>query len=240
MAFDRFYFWDGRAGSLEEQALEPVVNPVEMNTTWPRVLEKLNSDTTYRDQFKAAFNVDVIDSTDVAKAIAQFERTMISANSNYDKYRIGQYTMTPLEEEGWELFKSDSGGDCFHCHQVGIGTFAGFEMINNGLQDPLVDLGAGKVSGNPLDDGKFKAPTLRNIELTSPYMHDGRFKTLEEVIDFYDSGVNVNSPNVSPFMSNIHPPGGSLNLTQHEKDALVAFLKTLTDQEFVSNPDFLP
>lgn len=238
LAYGNFFFWDGRSKSLEEQALDPITDPIEMNANWSDVLVTLNEDTAYRNGFKRAYNVDVIDSSDVAKAIAQFERTLISSNSKFDRERIGQYQYTELEQKGFDLFVSDTGGDCFHCHQVG--TFTGFDFENNGLQDVLVDKGVGDVTGRHTDDGKFKAPTLRNIEFTSPYMHDGRFNTLEEVIEFYDSGVNMNSPNISPNMSHGERINGDLNLTVYEKEALVAFLKTLTDESFINNPDFRP
>lgn len=240
LGYSQSFFWDGRATSLEEQALGPVTNPIEMNTTWPEVLLKLNADTTYRNLFKQAFNVDVIDSFDVANAIAQFERTMVSADSKYDRVFQGEDMFTPLELEGRNLFLAEDGGDCFHCHETSAGLFIGFRFENNGTQATLTDNGRGDVTGLSSDNGKFKAPTLRNIELTAPYMHDGRFETLEEVVEFYNSGVNINSPNISPLMTKPNRPNGNLNLTAHEKEALVAFLKTLTDKSFTQNPAFLP
>lgn len=231
------FFWDGRAATLEEQALEPVVNPIEMNAKWPDVLDKLNADTYYRQQFKTAFGVDVIDSLDVAKAIAQFERTMISGNSRFDKYNRGEVVLTDSEFNGFTLFMTEAA-DCFHCH--GTTLTMGFDYENNGLQQTMEDLGVGGVTGLSTDIGKFKPPTLRNIELSAPYMHDGRFQTLEEVVEFYNSGVNQSSPNISPLMLKANRPGGSLNLTDQEKADLVAFLKTLTDEQFISNPEFQP
>lgn len=229
-------FWDGRSASLEEQALEPVVNPIEMNATWPEVLDKLNADTDYRNRFKVAFGVDVIDSLDVAKAIAQFERTMISGNSKFDKSQVGEAQFTDSELRGQLLFFGEKG-DCFHCH--GSSLFTGFEYENNGAQQILTDNGLGDVTGLATDIGKFKPTTLRNIAFTAPYMHDGQFETLEEVVEFYNSGVNQSSPNISPTMMKNNRPGGTLNLTVQEKADLVAFLKTLSDSEFVNNPDFM-
>ena len=229
-------FWDGRAATLEEQALAPVTNPIEMNTTWPEVLDKLNADSYYRSKFKVAFGVDVIDSLDVAKAIAQFERTMLSGNAKFDRAQRGEEPYTDSELRGRDMF-FDERADCFHCHGTMLVT--GFTFENNGLQQTMEDIGLGGVTGKPTDIGKFKAPTLRNIAFTAPYMHDGRFNTLEEVIEFYNSGVNQSSPNVSPLMLKPNRPNGNLNLTQQEKDDLLAFLLTLSDTEFVNNPDFM-
>ena len=232
-SYDSF-FWDGRAKTLEEQALEPVTNPVEMNATWPEVLDKLNADAYYRNKFKIAFDVDVIDSLDVAKAISQFERTLISGNSKFDKVRALEDVYTASEQRGANIF-FDEKGDCFHCH--GTQMTMGFKDRNNGLQETIVDEGVGGANGNPNDIGKFKAPTLRNIELSGPYMHDGRFETLEEVIEFYNSGVNINSPNIDPIMTKNNTEG-KRNFTQQDKDDLKAFLLTLTDWEFIGDPEF--
>ncbi|UTW65867.1 c-type cytochrome [bacterium SCSIO 12643] len=228
-------FWDGRAKTLEEQALMPVTDPLEMHANWPDVLVKLNADQEYRDMFKVAFKVDVIDSLDVAKAIAQFERTMISGNSRFDKYVNGALLLEPNELRGFQVFATERG-DCFHCH--GTSLLMGFAFENNGLQQTMEDIGYGKVTGLSTDEGKFRPPTLRNIALTAPYMHDSRFTTLEEVVEFYNSGVNQSSPNISPLMLKANRPNGSLNLTAQEKADLVAFLKTLTDEDFINNKSF--
>ncbi len=229
------FFWDGRALTLEEQALGPVTNPIEMNATWPDVLVKLNADEVYRNEFKIAFGVNEIDSLDVAKALAQFERTLISGNSRFDQFFNDSLQLTDSEFRGFQLFGSEDA-DCFHCH--GTKLTMGFENVNNGLQQTMVDFGVGGVTGNAQDIGKFKAPTLRNIAVSGPYMHDGRFNTLEEVIEFYNSGVNQNSPNIAPEMKKNNRPGGSLHLSPQQKEDLLAFLNALTDQEFLSNPEF--
>lgn len=235
LAWRRNFFWDGRAASLEEQAFDPIRDPLEMNTTWPEVEEKLNDDSEYRDLFRLAFGIDRIDSNHVVKAIAQFERTLISANTKFDKHLQGQNVLSDLEREGFELFQSEEG-DCFHCHN---GVFMSDNTFrNNGLQFPIEDEGLGGVTGRDRDNGKFIVPTLRNIEFTGPYMHDGRFQTLREVIDFYNDGVQRNSPNVDPVMLKANRPGGSLGLTEHQKDALIAFLKTLSDESYLSDPRF--
>lgn len=235
LAWDRHFFWDGRSFSLEHQALEPVPNPIEMNISWPDALQKLNSHPEYPQRFKEAFGTEVIDSNMVTNAIAQFERTLISSESKYDKYRRGEVQLSPLERQGEGLFFSEKA-DCFHCHNWPI--FNSGDFHNNGLQQPIIDRGRAEVTGNPADAGKFKAPSLRNIAVTGPYMHDGRFNTLEEVVEFYNSGVNQNSPTVDPVMVKSNRVNGSLGLTAQDKQALVAFLRTLTDSTYLNNPDF--
>jgi len=221
-------FWDGRATTLEDQAFGPVVNPIEMNETWINVENKLNANTEYKQLFKDAFNIDYIDSTHVVMAIAQFERSLISSNSKFDKFYRGEETLSPSELNGYAIFNSEKG-DCFHCH--GTQLFMDNLFHNNGLDpEPFTDLGYSTVTGNSSDDGKFKTPTLRNIEVSAPYMHDGRFFTLEQVVDHYDMGGHYSST-IDPNMKKV---GIGLQLTNQEKVDLIAFLKTLTDSDFIS------
>jgi len=220
-------FWDGRTITLEDQAFGPVVNPIEMHDTWPNVENKLNTNEEYVQLFKEAFNIDYIDSNHVAMAIAQFERTLISANSKFDKYLRGETQLTASELGGYAIFNSEKG-DCFHCH--GTQMFMDNLFHNNGLDpEPFTDLGLGKITNNASDNAKFKTPTLRNIEFSAPYMHDGRFSTLEEVVEHYNSGGEY-SLTVDPLMKKL---GVGLQLTNQEKADLVAFLKTLTDTDFL-------
>ncbi len=239
------FFWDGRALTLEEQILEPVPNPIEMNIPWEEAISKLEADDLYPAKFQAAFGSSEITKEKAAKAIAQFLRTMISAESNYDKFRVGDYDLTNLEELGLDLFIKEGGdpangndgqwgADCFHCHGFGNMNFTDFLPHNNGLDSVFTDLGYGGVSGNPLEMGLFKTPSLRNLAYTAPYMHDGRFTTLEEVIEHYDSG-GLPSETIDPFMK--YTTGG-LQLTDLDKLALLAFLATLNDPNFISNPEF--
>lgn len=239
------YFWDGRAKSLEEQLLDPIPNPVEMNQPWPDALVKLRNDDQYPAMYQAAFGTTEITVDRTVKALAQFLRTMISANSKYDQWRRGEYFFTDSEFRGYELFLKEGGdpelvpggeggADCFHCHGEAGLQFSHYLPANNGLDSVFSDLGVGGITGNPLDFGKFKTPTLRNVELTAPYMHDGRFETLEEVVDHYNSGGHP-STTVDPFMK--YTDGG-LMLPPQSKADLVAFLKTLTDVDFVTNPTF--
>lgn len=221
-------FWDGRATTLEDQAFEPIRNPIEMHNTWINVENILNNNQEYKQLFKNAFDIDYIDSTHVVMAIAQFERTLVSVNSRFDKYLNGEIQLTPSELNGYAIFNSEKG-DCFHCH--GTQMFTDNLFHNNGLDmDPFSDLGLGMVTGDALDNGKFKTPTLRNIEFTAPYMHDGRFSNLEEVIEHYDNGGHFSST-VDPLMKKI---GVGLLLTNQEKQDLIAFLLTLSDLEFVT------
>lgn len=229
-------FWDGRASTLEDQALGPVPNPIEMHLSWEEAEKRLNQHSLYPELFKKAFNIDRIDSIHVAKAIAQFERTLISANSKYDQFlNSGQQPIqffTQQEFEGYFIYFTERG-DCFHCHGTRLTTDNDFH--NNGLDETITDLGLGAVTGNANDAGKFKTPTLRNIEFTAPYMHDGRFATLEDVIDFYSSGLHL-SPTIDPLMKKATQ--GGVNLTSSEKQSLIAFLKTFSDPDFNSNDQF--
>ena len=232
IGFSKLLFWDGSSKSLEEQALAPVENPIEMHNTWQKAVADLNKHPIYPSLFKAAFpGLDTIDKYYVAKAIAQFERTLISANSKFDQYRAGLVTLSAQELRGQELFVSEKA-DCFHCHSFG-GTFTDFEMRNNGLDLLYADAGYALVTGSNSDIGKFKTPSLRNIMHTAPYMHDGRFKTVRECIDHYNDGVQ-NHPNASPLLTT-QPKG---RLSEQDIDDLIAFLETLTDVEFINNPNF--
>ena len=179
------FFWDGRAASLEDQALEPVQSPVEMGEDWDRVVAKLERHAEYPALFASAFGDVPIDQQRVVQAIAQFERTLIAADSKYDRWLAGQAAFTPEEERGFFLFHTEAG-DCFHCHVAPL--FTDNELHNNGLDLDPPDEGLAALTGKRLDRGKFKTPTLRNVEYTAPYMHDGRFQTLEEVVEHYDSG----------------------------------------------------
>jgi cytochrome c peroxidase len=250
------FFWDGRSPTLEAQAIEPVINPIEMHNTWKAAIETLKSDTFYVNRFYEAFGTDDWDSSHAAEAIAQFEKTLLSSNSYFDDavkqagglQGVNIFLRDPAVARGYRIFNTEprktssspGGGDCFHCHAVDNLLFTDNKFQNNGL-DVNPKLGLMKVTGKESDRGKFKTPTLRNIEKTGPYMHDGRFNTLEEVVEFYNSGVKANSPNLAPIMKD----GGSgtgiadgLNLTPQEKSDLIAFLKALTDETFLTDPAF--
>lgn len=248
LGYQKFFFWDGRAKSLEEQILEPVPNPIEMHQEWKDALVKLNADEKYRRMFWSAFGESTADSVLATKAIAQFLRTMISGSSKYDAIykKLNNLPMTPSEQAryatvtneelaGLDLFQSLNGGDCFHCHSGPLMHLNIFS--NNALDASFSDPGLGGVTGKPSDMGRFKVPTLRNIAQSAPYMHDGRFATLDEVLLHYNSGL-VNSPTVDPNME--HLDQGGIQLSFAELDLIKKFLLTLTDEEFLNNPKFAP
>lgn len=239
LAWQDFFFWDGRSTSLEDQALQPVENPIEMKTTWPEVLAKLRADPVYVDMFYKAFGPNSITKENAAKAIAQFERTMISANSKFDMRQRGEYTFTTLEEDGYQIFNSEIG-DCFHCHgdaNTGnlFGSYGDLQFSNNGIDSVLKpNTGLEVVTGNSLDRAKFKIPSLRNVEYSFPYMHDGRFNTLQEVIEHYNQGGYI-TPTIDP---NMKKAGVGHNWTSYQKSALLAFLLTLSDDSFLTDTTF--
>ncbi|MBP6456856.1 MAG: c-type cytochrome [Chitinophagaceae bacterium] len=226
------FFWDGGAPTLEKQALDPILNPIEMHNTMENVISKLKADAKYPTLFSKAFGSEEINTTRVLKAIAQFERTILSGNSKFDLWHNGLATFTESEYRGYELFLNNDKGDCFHCHTLG-GYFTDFEFRNNGLDSIPVDLGRARITHNPLDEGKFKTPTLRNIEFTAPYMHDGRFNTLEEVVQHYNKNFYY-TQNLDPLIQVI--PKNRLSLA--EVQDLISFLKTLTDTSFINNPAY--
>ncbi|HOY49158.1 MAG TPA: cytochrome c peroxidase [Flavobacteriales bacterium] len=234
LGYNLHYFWDGRAGTLEDQALGPVKNPIEMHLAWTEAAARLNANTSYKAEFKKAFNVDVIDSTHVVKALAQFMRTMISYNSKLDRRLRNEANLSASELNGYVIYNTEKG-DCFHCHSIDAGRLlTDNQFHNNGLDSIFTDLGRGAITGNPNDNGKFLTPTLRNIALTAPYMHDGRFQTLEQVIDHYNTGGKASST-VDPLMKHV---GTGLNLTSQEKADLLAFLRSMTDSTFINDTRF--
>lgn len=230
------FFWDGRATSIENQALGPVVNPIEMHNTWLTATSSLQSHSTYPSLFKAAFGTSIIDSSLVTMAIAQFERILVSGNSKFDSASLNLVSLTPMESSGLNVFMSESGGDCFHCHGSPANPlWTDNTFRNNGLDATFTDLGLGTITGNPADNGKFKTPSLRNLIYTAPYMHDGRFATLDEVLDHYSTGVTISST-VDPDMQ--FAGQGGVQMTPQEKADLKAFLLTLTDPDFINNPAY--
>ncbi len=227
----RHFFWDERAATLEDQVLQPIQNAVEMGMTLGALTNRLAAEPYYTNLFTRAFGSPAVTSDRISRALAQFVRSIVSTRSKFDAGApVGFTNFTAQENQGRQIF--NGVGNCAACH--GTDNFVpGPNINNNGLENPYMDKGLGGVTGRVQDEGLFKVPSLRNIELTAPYMHDGRFATLEEVVEFYNSGV-VNHPNLSPPLRN--PPGGPgggqprrLNLTVAQKAALVAFLKTLTE-----------
>jgi cytochrome c peroxidase len=211
-------FWDGRAGTLEEQALGPMANPIEMGNTHDAIVEKVRGIPGYRPLFQSAFGDDAITIDRVAKAIATFERTVMSGNSPYDRWNAGQKNaMSDSAVRGYHVFQQ---AQCDACHEGVNFTSNMYANIGVGMDKPDPDLGRYAITKNPADWGAFKTPTLREVEHTGPYMHDGSIRTLEEVVDYYDKG---GTPNKN-LDTHIRPR----HLTALQKADLVAFLKALS------------
>lgn len=233
------FFWDERATTLEEQVLMPFQDPVEMGITLEQLVSKVQEQTYYPELFQKAFGSTEITSDKISKALAQFVRSIVSYSSKYDQGRAMVATpganfpnFTTEENTGKNIFFQtipNGGGSCFGCHTTEAFISANPGPQNNGLDAiSTTDIGAGAVFPNPIFVGRFKTSSLRNIELTAPYMHDGRFTTLEEVVEHYNSGVQAH-PTLSPALIDQNGNPVRLNLTNSQKAALVAFLKTLTD-----------
>ena len=238
------FHWDGSQSTLREHAIHPVENMLEMDEDWERVLERLRRSNDYPGRFRSAFGIDRTGqiTRDLAvKAIAQFETTIISADSHYDRvvYKNTEFFSEEEQLGADSLFFVEDvplnvlHPGCGHCHNQP--SFGDNQFKNNGLDDvarleDFVDKGFGAVSGSRFDNGKFRTPTLRNIALTAPYMHDGRFTTLEQVLDHYAEGghgVENEDPNITGF-----------SLDEREKAALLAFLRSLTDESLVNDERF--
>ena len=217
-AYMRYQFWDGREESLEGQAVGPIHNPIEMGETHENVVRKLNSIPGYREQFQAVFGSDATIGT-VGKAIAAFERTIVSGPAPFDLYRMGDRSaMSPGAVRGMHLFNGKA--HCLPCHSGPLFSDQGFHNIGVGMQKEKPDLGRFEHTKDPADRGRFKVPTLRNIARTPPYLHDGSEATLSDVVDYYDRGGNPD-PGLDPLMLPLH-------LSTQEKSDLVAFLEALT------------
>lgn len=233
MAFQKEYFYDGASNAIEMLSINPIHNPVEMDENLGNIVNKLKQDPAYVKLFGLAFESGEITSGNVLKALAQFMTMMVSSNSRYDKYVRNESggTMNAQELQGLQVFKNK----CSSCHATDL--FSDNSFRNNGLppNPNLNDLGREVVTGFENDRYKFKVPSLRNIELTAPYMHDGRFGSLNSVLNFYSNGVQ-HTPNLDPLLNQ----NGNLGITlsAEEKEAIIAFLKTLTDEEYVKNPLF--
>ncbi len=231
------FFWDGRSPTLRDQALRPIQDPLEMNESLENAIAKLEAEPKYRDAFIRAFGDEQISAERLGLAMEQFMISLVSHNARFDRYQRGLETLSESELRGELLFNREfdptgtqKGAECFHCH--GGYNFTNDRYMNNGLDAglALADLGRYEVTGNPDDKARFKVPTLRNIAETAPYMHDGRFNTLREVIDHYDHGVQA-SETLDPLLQFSLSPG--LGLSEQDKVDLEAFLLTLSDVDFL-------
>ncbi len=253
LLWQNHFNWTGNANVLEEQVLMPIQNDAEMNQSLTATITKLQNSEAYPQKFLEAFGTTEITDKKIAKALAQFLRTLVSADSKFDKSLRGELQLTAQEQRGRNLLQHPfalsniRGGNCIDCHTnlTFSGSNLGFDGFrNNGLDDDanLKD-GLAATTKKDFDKGKFKVPSLRNIALTAPYMHDGRFKTLEEVLDHYNDHVKFSKtldPLILEATNELFPPTGQikLGLTEQEKQDIIAFLKTLTDEKFITNPNF--
>jgi len=234
-------FWDGRSPNLEEQAIHPVENILEQNHNWEDLLMELRKHSDYPEMFRKAFGIETtagITQELTTKAIAQYERIIQSGNSKFDQVLLGTNVFTDQELDGYDMFFDRNellpDAECAHCHTAPL--FSDNTFKNNGLDSVdnlanFIDPGYGEVTGNIFDNGKFRVPTLRNIEITAPYMHDGRFESLEEVLDHYISGGQP-SLNKDQILYR-------LNINEDQKSSLLAFLNTLTDTSYLENELYL-
>jgi len=241
LAWYNAFFWDGRSPTIEQQVFVPVSGHEEMDLNWKAATKRINANKFYRIKFKDAFGEVIIDSVLIAKAIAQFERTLISNQSKYDRVLRGEDIFTHDEREGFIIMNEMVKGDCLQCHTTdadALGTTGKFS--NNGLDNisdanKFTDKGLGAITGKITDNGKFKIPSLRNVGFTAPYMHDGRFNTLEEVVNFYSEGVNK-CANIDSKMEHAHQRGVQLDSVQ--KKQVITFLLTMNDSLFVKDVRF--
>jgi cytochrome c peroxidase len=222
------FFWDGGVNHIESQPINPIQNPLEMDESLDNIIAKLKADSDYKTRFRDAFGNDTINSQRIFKAISQFMGMLVSSNAKYDKYTRGEPggEMSALELKGLTVFRSN----CASCHSEPL--FSDFSYRNNGLPPSSVnDSGRAHITLSGADLYKFKVPSLRNLKYTGPYMHDGRIKTLDKVLDYYATGIH-HSPTLDPALTS------GITLSSDDRAALIAFLNTLNDEEFVRDKRF--
>jgi cytochrome c peroxidase len=222
------FFWDGGVNHIEVQPVNPIQNPVEMDETIDNVLAKLRADATYRTMFAKAFGDEEVTSQRMLKALAQFMGMLVSSNAKYDKYVRGEAggSLNQPELNGLAVFRAK----CAECHKEPL--FSDFSLRNNGLPVTVFnDSGRARITHKAEDLYKFKVPSLRNLKYTPPYMHDGRFTSLDAVLDHYASGVHV-TPSLDPLLQS------GIQLTAQERSDLLAFLNTLNDETFTTDKRF--
>ncbi|MCF8464229.1 MAG: c-type cytochrome [Flavobacteriales bacterium] len=227
LAWNDKFMWDGAVNHLDMQALAPITHPAEMGENLNNVIAKLQRTSSYPKLFQAAFGDSIVTGKHILKALSQFQLTLVSANSKYDKMKRGEYDFTEQEQRGYQLFKAN----CNSCHQEPLFTNGAFENTGLPVDTTLNDYGRMLITKIASDSLRFKVPTLRNIEYSYPYMHDGRFKTIRQVLNHYGDGI-FDSETLANELK------GGIPLTSNEKVDLTAFLLTLTDKEFLFNPEF--
>ncbi len=227
LAWQNSFMWDGGVNNIEVQPLVPFEHPNEMNMPMQQVLQKINNDATYKLMYKNAFGDEVVNSQRTLKALAQYMLLLVSNNSKYDKVKRGEATFNALEQLGYNAFQSK----CVSCHTEPLFTDNSFRSIGLTIDPFLKDYGRMGVTHSRVDSLKFKVPTLRNAELTFPYTHDGRYYSLDRMIDHYRNDVVLDF-NTDAIVRN------KISITSTEKAGLIAFIKTLTDTTFTKNPKF--
>lgn len=223
LAWQPHFMWDGGVNHLEVFSVAPITNALEMNESMASVIEKLNASEYWKSRFKTAYNADHITDQMMLRALTQYMLLIISDRSKYDEVRKGKAQFTEQEQSGYNLFLNK----CASCHTEPL--FTDHSFRNNGLDQQFSDAGRALITQNDQDNGKFKVPTLRNVMLTYPYMHDGRFYTINDVLEHYSTGVQ-HSATLDPVLENGIP------LTQQNKEDLKAFLRTLTDDVMLADP----
>ncbi len=225
LAWQKKFMWDGSINHLDMQPLAALSHPKEMGETLPSVVQKLNESAFYRKLFYQAFGDSIVTGEKVLKALAQFQLTLISANAKYDQVKQGKTTFTEQEKKGYAIFKKN----CNTCHTEPM--FTDYSFANNGLpaDTTLNDFGRWVITQKSEDSLVFKIPSLRNLSYTYPYMHDGRFKKLQQVLDHYTMGIQPNKT----LSKKLKKP---IVLSQNAQADLISFLLTLNDREFVFNP----
>lgn len=231
MAWLKNYTWDGVSHNLDERSLVPITTDFEMDSSIPEVISKLSADTNYKKMFKSAFGDDNINGERILKALSQFMITMVSADSKYDQVKKGKASFTNEESQGKTLFENK----CASCHSGELFTDESYRNTGMYYNSQYDDRGRYRVTLDWNDHMKFRVPSLRNVELTAPYMHDGRFYSLEAVLNFYSDNVE-NQPNLDPILKQNGHIG--ISMSSLEKQYIIAFLKTLTDQNFIKNKKF--
>lgn len=228
LAWNNSFHWDGGVNNLEVQPLNPLLHPAEMDQSLEKVLEYLNQDEAYRSLFFQAFGDSVVSSKNMLLALAQFNASLVSSNSRYDKFMRDELEFTKQEKKGLKLFMKH----CNSCHTAPL--FNSNKYASNGLPIDTVynDVGRFKITGNPEDSLKFRIPTLRNIAYTFPYMHDGRFKKLRQVVAYYAGEIDLENPYLSIELRK------KIKLSSNDQKDLISFLLTLTDKEFLFNNKF--
>lgn len=228
LAWNNSFHWDGGVNNLEVQPLNPLSHPAEMDQSLDKVLEYLNQDEAYRSLFFQAFSDSVVSSKNMLLALAQFNASLVSSNSRYDKFMRDELEFTKQEKKGLKLFMKH----CNSCHTAPL--FNSNKYASNGLPIDTVynDVGRFKITGNPEDSLKFRIPTLRNIAYTFPYMHDGRFKKLRQVVAYYAGEIDLENPYLSNELRK------KIKLSSNDQKDLISFLLTLTDKEFLFNNKF--